>query len=104
MLELVFNHLALLVLSAGLSFAALALWALRIGTRDIALAVFMAFSALCLLPYLVVPVVAFVAEIFSTAIPYLIVMALGQAGGVVAAFVVRRRRRPAPAPAAPSAA
>ena len=103
MLELVFNHLALLVLSAGLSFAALALWALRIGTRDIALAVFMAFSALCLLPYLFVPAVAFLAEVYSTAIPYLIVMAVGQFAGVVTALVVRRHR-PVPAPAAPSAA
>lgn len=99
MLELIFNCLALVTLSVGLSLTALALWALRIGTRDISLAGFMVFTVLCLLAYLVVPVVPFVAKSFSTAIPYLLVMAGGQTAGVFAAFVVQRKH-PVPAPTA----
>ena len=81
MLETIFNSAGLLILSAALSFAALPPWALRVGIREIALAVFMLFTGLCLLPYLVVPVVAFLAEVGASVLPYLAVMAAGQAGG-----------------------
>lgn len=97
MLETIFNSVVLLLLSAALSFAALSLWALRVGTREAILAVFVLFTLMCLLPYLVVPVVTYLAEVgVSTATPYLIVMAVGQAAGVVAAFYLRRRPASAP--------
>lgn len=70
----------------------------RIGTRGTSLAVFMLFTLMCPLPYLVVPVVAFLAAVgISATVPYLIAMAAGQTTGV-AATILLRGRPPIPAP------
>lgn len=88
MLETLIESLGLLVLSALMAFTACAPWALRKGSREIALLVLVSMSGLCLLPYLLVPAIGYVTGT-AVALP-LSLMAAGHASGIAAAARARQ--------------